>query len=141
MTRLRWLLAGLVAMGCMVAPAHARWSSPAAGTATAMSATLAAPANLIATCGGVLGLASRTVRLTWDASPTPWKDGYEVLSGAAAGSYTPIATTTALTYDATGLSVGTHHFTVRATKANWRSLGAADVHKKISLLVVYSCGN
>jgi hypothetical protein len=128
-------------MGLLATPADAQWSSSATGPVTAMSATLAPPTGLGATCGGILGLGSRTVRLTWSASVTPWTDGYEVRIGPSSGTYTSTFPNATSPYDAGPLSPGTYHFTVRSTSGDWRSSNAGDVSKTITLVIaVYSCG-
>jgi hypothetical protein len=90
----------------------------------------------VATCGGIGGLLNSQVKLTWNASPSPWTVGYEVRRGTSSGNYTWSDMTTALSYNTDSLPSGnTYYFTVRATTGQWRSPGAPQVSKQIVFLV------
>jgi len=127
MRRITGLLLGLLALSWPVVPAQARWTTSATGTAAALSASLAPPTSLVASCG----LLRASVKLDWVASGSAWTDGYEVRWGTSPGVYASSATTTLLTYTTPALALGTYYFTVRATSGQWRSANAAEVSKVI----------
>jgi hypothetical protein len=141
MKRCRGALVILVAAWWLAAPAYALWSSSATGTATAKSATLDPPSGLGAACyGGVGGLLTTQVRLTWTASATASLGPvvYEVQWGTSLASITPGGTTTALSYD-TGALAGslfgtTYYFAVRSRFGDlWLSSNSNSVQKSIGL--------
>ena len=112
------------------ASAEAAWSTSVAGPSGGRTATITAPTGLTATCGVLL---DASVDLSWNASTTPWVDGYEVRWGTSSGNYTVSHSVAGnqLTYTTPGLSLGTYYFSVRAKRSNWRSAHSNEVSKSI----------
>ena len=141
--RRRCFVVALAASAFLAGPAHAGWSSSATGASTALSATLAPPTGLTATCGGILGgLLGKVVTLTWTASPSASLGtmGYQVLRGTSSGGPYPWTSpvTTDLSFETAVLPNDRYYFVVQTAAGGWRSSNSNQVTKVISIL---GCGN
>ena len=112
------------------ASAEAAWSKSVAGSSGGRTATIAAPTGLTAQCALLL---DASVDLSWNASATPWVDGYEVRWGTSPGNYSVSHSVAAnqLTFTTPGLGLGTYYFAVRAKRSNWRSAHSNQVSKAV----------
>ena len=111
-------------LGLLVAGACAYWSGAGAVSASASVATLSAPAISKAAPG------AGTVELAWSAVTAPASgtvEYYVTRDGGAPGSGCPSSSSrsTATSCTDTGLSVGTHEYTVTAVWRTWTATSAA----------------
>jgi hypothetical protein len=119
----RWLgvLAGLGLALLTAGPASAYWTATGTGTGKGNAGTLAAP-----TITGAMQGAGQTAVLTWSAitPPAPGSVTYYVRrdGGNPAGNCpTAAAPTSVLTCTDSGLTVGSHTYTVTAKYRSWTS--------------------
>jgi hypothetical protein len=117
------------ALSLLAAGAFAYWSNAGEASASASLATLSAPTISSATSG------AGTVALTWSAV-TPSASGtveyFVVRDGGAPGSGCPTSSSpsTATSCTDTGVSIGTHEYTVTAV---WRSWTATSTPKSATV--------
>lgn len=95
------------------------------------SATLAPPTGVGAVNGVCVPLTSREVALSWTASTSGFRDGYEIFrSTTSGGPYTSIGTALAaavLYTDAAVAASTTYYYVIQSTKIAWRSANTAQV--------------
>lgn len=120
------LVAALVIIVVLGAPALAEWSTSTTKNQTVTMGTVAAPSGLAAANGACVARTSWFVDLSWTATPTTFADGYEILrSTTAGGPYTPLGTvngrTTTTFIDTTPTSNTTYFYVVQAKRSLWRS--------------------
>ena len=122
----RWfaVLAGLALVLVSAAPASAYWKAVGAGTGTGTAGTLATPTITTAIQG-----AGTTARLIWTAVPPPGAGSvtYYVRrdGGNPAGNCpTAAAPSSVLTCTDSGLSLGSHTYTVTALYHSWTATSA-----------------
>ena len=114
----------VMALSLLAAGAFAYWSNTGQANASALLATLSAPAISSATPG------AQTVALTWSAVTPPAGGTVEYFvarDGGAPGSGCPSSSvhSTALSCTDTGMSIGTHEYTVTAVWRTWTSTSTA----------------
>ena len=119
----------MVAVAWLAPGAFAYWSSPGEGSASANLATLSPPAISSATPG------AQTVELTWSAVTPPASGTVEYFvtrDGGAPGGGCPTSgsSSTATSCTDTGMSVGTHEYTVTAV---WRTWTATSTAKSVAV--------
>lgn len=123
----RFACAAAVIAGALAAPAVAAAAFHDATVATGAVTTdvLLPPTTLTAGPGTCTPLSGDRIALSWTASASTWRDGYEIARATSAGGpYTVIATVAAgaTTYTDGPLSFSTtYHYAVRATRHAWRS--------------------
>lgn len=134
------VLAGLALALVSVTNVGAYWTAPGMGSGSGTSGTLAAPTVNAAPGSGP------TAILTWSAvtSPGSGSVSYYVLrdGGSPAGDCpVKVAPTTVVTCTDSGLSVGTHSYTVTALYLSWTATSpSAAVSITISPTVTFSSG-
>jgi S-adenosylmethionine hydrolase len=114
----------VVALSLLIAGAFAYWSNTGQANASAILATLAAPAISSATPG------AQTVELTWSAVTPPASGTVEYFvtrDGGAPSSGCPSSSShsTATSCTDTGVSIGAHEYTVTAVWRTWTATSAA----------------
>ena len=114
----------MVALSLLIAGAFAYWSNTGQASASAILATLSAPTIASATAG------AQTVELTWSAVTPPAGGTVEYFvsrDGGAPGGGCPGSSShsTTLSCTDTGMSIGTHEYTVTAVWRTWTSTSAA----------------
>jgi hypothetical protein len=119
----------LPALSLLTAGAFAYWSGAGEASASASLATLTAPTISSATAG------AGTVALTWSAVTAPASgtvEYYVTRDGGAPSSGCPSSSSpsTATSCTDTGVSIGTHEYTVTAV---WRSWTATSTAKSVSV--------
>jgi len=123
-TAMTTLALSLTALSLLAAGACAYWSNAGEASASASLATLAAPTISTATPG------AGTVELTWSAVTPPGGgtvEYYVTRDGGAPGGGCPSSSSpsTATSCTDTGVSVGTHEYTVTAVWRTWTATSAA----------------
>ncbi len=113
----------VMALSLLAQGAFAYWSSAGEANASAGLATLSSPAILSATAG------AETVELTWSAVAAPGAGTvayYVTRDGGAAGGGCPSSSSlsTATSCTDTGVSIGTHEYTVTAVWRTWTATSA-----------------
>jgi hypothetical protein len=114
----------VVALSLLATGAFAYWSGAGAASASASLATLSAPTISSATAG------AGTVALAWSAVTAPGSGTVEYFltrDGGAPGSGCPSssAPSTATSCTDTGVSIGTHEYTVTAVWRTWTATSTA----------------
>ena len=121
-------MAAAVLAGALTAPAVAAAAFQDGTTAAgAVTTDVLLPATaLTAGAGTCTPLSGDRIALSWTASASTWRDGYEIARAtSAAGPYTVIASvaTAAVSYTDGPLSFSTtYHYVVRAKRNAWRSV-------------------
>jgi trimeric autotransporter adhesin len=116
---LRWIaVATVMALSSLVQGAFAYWSSSGEASASANLAMLSSPAISSATPG------AETVELTWSAVTPPGAGAveyYVTRDGGAPGGNCPSSSSlsTATSCTDTGVSIGTHEYTITAVWRTW----------------------
>jgi hypothetical protein len=118
-----------MALSLLGLAAYAYWSNPGEANASASLATLSAPATSSATPG------ADTVELTWSAITPPASGAVEYFvtrDGGAPSSGCPSSSSHSTTTSCTdtGLSIGTHEYTVTAV---WRTWTATSTAKSVAV--------
>jgi hypothetical protein len=136
-------LAVVVALFGAGSVARAGWDTTATGGPLSVtSGVLAKPSNAGAAVGTCVVKASVDVIVTWDASSSPFADGYELLRATRkAGPYSLLGTVVGFattSYDDTSTGFGSNYFyEVASTRNAWTSAATAPV--KISTPARRTC--
>ena len=112
------------ALSLLAAGSFAYWSNTGQANASAILATLSSPAISLATPG------AQTVELTWSTITAPASGTVEYFvtrDGGAPSSGCPSSSShsTATSCTDTGMSIGTHEYTITAVWRTWTSTSAA----------------
>lgn len=135
------VLAGLLAISWLAAPAGASWAASSPGSVAAQSTTVAPPTGFTATC--VSALLSAGVNTSWTASTSSFVTTYEVRWGPTEAAPTSTKIVSAPTTSTTiTIPLGTSVITVRAVRTNWHSVNSAPVSRSVAsvLFVGLTCG-
>jgi hypothetical protein len=127
------VVAAVLAVLCAASIAHAGWNATATGGPLSVTAgVLATPTNVGGAVGTCIIKTSVDVIVTWDATTSPFADGYQVLRATRkAGPYSLLATVPGAgttTYDDTSTGFGSNYFyELVSTRDAWTSVASAPV--------------
>lgn len=121
-------MAAAVLAGALAAPsvAAAAFQDSSVASGEVSTDVLLPPTALTAGTGTCTPLSGDRIALSWTASASTWRDGYEIARATSAGGpYTVVASVpaAAVSYTDGPLSFSTtYHYVVRAERNAWRSV-------------------